>query len=404
MTRRRAIMILPQLKDCGGDLSKKWFVEYSCRNPHTDQMKRFRHYEGFSELRTARERYAYAEKRIQELTEKLKRGETPFAKKKVIYEDELVYSHVARTYGKQRESVVNIRTYLSEFLALKQAEVIPHTFKTYQSKLRIFCTWLEQKKLSKVHVSCINQEHICSFFRFIAETNNISRCTVSKYEQILRSFFNYLMKTKKIIDRSPVYDIPRVGEHKDEAPYPIPDYDREVLREYISRKDPQLWLVCMMEYYCAIRPGEELRNLKIQDINFEDRIITIRKDISKNRQTETVDIPRQLLEYMVNVHQLNSYDESAYVFSVNGVPGDKVLGKNNFKNRFVRYRKELGLSDRYKLYSFKHTGGVKLKMSGATSWDLQRHFRHKSIDTTEKYIRRNIGQRSEKIREDFPDI
>lgn len=81
-----------------------------------------------------------------------------------------------------------------------------------------------------------------------------------------------------------------------------------------------------------------------------------------------------------------------------------MLGKNNFRFRFDKIRDRLNVSNQYKLYSFKHTGGVKLVNEGIDTWELQRHFRHKSIDTTERYIRRNFAVKSDKIRNDFPDI
>ena len=40
--KRKKIVILPKLNDAGGDLSKKWFIYYSVRDPRTDKMKRFR--------------------------------------------------------------------------------------------------------------------------------------------------------------------------------------------------------------------------------------------------------------------------------------------------------------------------------------------------------------------------
>ena len=40
--KRKKIVILPKLNDAGGDLSKKWFVYYSVRDPRPDKMKRFR--------------------------------------------------------------------------------------------------------------------------------------------------------------------------------------------------------------------------------------------------------------------------------------------------------------------------------------------------------------------------
>lgn len=50
MARRKKIVILPHLCDAGGDINKKWWVEYSMRDPRTDEMKRFRNYASFSNI------------------------------------------------------------------------------------------------------------------------------------------------------------------------------------------------------------------------------------------------------------------------------------------------------------------------------------------------------------------
>ncbi len=406
MARKKSIIIMPRLNDVGGNLSKPWFVEYSCRNPHTDVMKRFRIYDGFKELTTIKERYEYADSLIAEIRSKLEKGITPFTdeERTVVYEDELMYHNAARIWGRQKSSVVTIRTHLSEFLKLKEVEVIHHTYQTYMSKLRIFCMYMEKMKLDQIHVSLISNEHICDFVRYLVADNELSRRSILKYKQILFNFFQYLLKNKKVIDRNPVEDLPNVGVRKDCAPHPIPDNIRKILKNEISKCDPQLWLVCQIQFYSAIRPGEEIRLMKIGDINFDSQTITIRKDIAKNRETETVDIPKQLYKEFVEVYQLHLYPTEYYVFGTDGEPGATHLGKNSFRFRFDKIRDRLGISSKYKLYSFKHTGASKLKEKGISTWELQRHLRHKSISTTENYIRRTIGIRSETIKNEFPDI
>jgi Site-specific recombinase XerD len=403
MARKKAIIIMPRLHDSDGDMSKKWFVEYSCRNPRTEEMKRFRVYEGLQHA-TPEERYASADKIIEELSEMLINGKSPFSNEKVIYEDDLMYDHAARMYGRQKKDVVNIRTYMNEFLVLKKKEVIHHSYQTYKSKLRIFIMYLESKGLQDVHVSFITQEIISNFVCFIAENNHVSRRTVLKYQQILKNFFNYLIDSKKILIRNPVFGMPVVGEIKDEAAVPIPDHDREVFKLYMQNHDPQLWLVCMMEFYCALRPHEELRNLLISDLNWDSQTITIRNSRAKNRKTQTVDIPHQLYEDMINVYHLDEYPPEYYVFSRNGLPGTNLLGKNYFKNHFAAIRNALGLPSYYKLYGFKHTGACKLADFGVSTYELQRHMRHVSISTTEAYINKRIGVKSDTIRNNFPDI
>lgn len=402
MGRKKVIITLPHLVDAGGNIEKEWFVEYSCRNPQTNKLKRFREYTGFSKLKTTKERYMLADRVINGIKEKLASGWTPFELKKITYEDELLQQHIADRWGRERESVVTLRAHLSEFLKMKKATVIPHSYQTYCSKLRIFAEWAERQELATIHLSCITQEHIYDFIRYMVEQNNISRRTVQKYKQIIHGFFDYMMKAKKMLTSNPVHDIPDIGIIKDEAPRPIPDQERSVLISYMKENDPQLWFVCQLEYYCAIRPNE-CRQLRICDIDLDNHAIRVPKDISKNSLTESVNIPNQLYSHIIQLG-IDQLDREYYLFSSNGQPGIKMLGKNNFRFRFDRIRNRLGLSADYKLYSFKHTGGVKLVNAGVDTWELQRHFRHKSIDTTEKYIRRNFAIKSDKIKNNFPDM
>lgn len=402
MARKKAVFIQPKLKDCGGDLTKKWYVEYSLRDPQTGEMKRFRHYEGFAELATESARRAHAENVISTIKNKLNNGEDPFTENHVTYQDELMYQAIANRWGNDTRGAVSIRVYISEFLQLKKGELAHSSYQTYCSKLRIFCEWVETGYLANKNVRVISEEHIHKFFYYITETGHVSRRTVLKYKQLLHTFFDYLLR-KRLVVANPVINIPNLGEKRDEAASPIPDKVRTILTDYMREHDPQLLLVCQLEYYCAIRPKECLY-LQIRDINLEAASITVRQDISKNGLTETVNMPRQLYESLDDLLKIGNYPEDWYLFSRDGQPGKYRLGKNTFRYRFDRIRDKLGLSKRYKLYSFKHTGGVKLVDAGVNTWEIQKHFRHKSITTTERYLQKRFGVKSSLIKEDFPDM
>lgn len=146
-----------------------------------------------------------------------------------------------------------------------------------------------------------------------------------KYKQLLHTFFDYLLH-KKLVVANPVTNIPNLGEKRDEAASPIPDKIRNILIDYMREHDPQLLLLCQLEYYCAIRPKECLY-LQIRDINLETASITIRQDISKNGLTETVNMPRQLYEALDDLLKIGNYPEDWYLFSRDGQPGKYKLGK-----------------------------------------------------------------------------
>jgi integrase len=402
MTRKKKLLILPKLNDHGGDLNKSWYVEYSVRDPRTGEMHRERVKEGFSKITTKAARYAHAEQLMADIREKIASGNLPFLPQKETYHDELLYAQTARRWGAERTDVRSIHYYLSEFIAMKKKSIREHSVSRYASYLRVFGEWAGRNDLEKKHISFVTRDDILRFITFIADEQHASEGTVKKYERMLHMLFAWLCKIR-VVDRNPVEDIPRMGAEVDNAAVPIPDHDREVLRLYMQEKDPQLWLVCLMEYYCAIRPGE-IRELRVGDVSLESGTIRVPGNVSKNRRSETIDIPEQLLKVLQEEWELAKYPPEWYIFSRDGMPGTQMVGRGRFRTRFLKIIKELGMPTRYRLYSFKHTGAVKLVDAGVGIWELQQHFRHTSITTTEQYIRKRIGQRSEMIRKHFPDI
>jgi len=403
MARRKKDVVWPHLNDAGGDLNKLWYVEYSLRNFRIDKMQRFRHYEGFKELKTAEERVLYAQKLIKDYTGKIKSGKIKF-EETVEYEDMLVYgggSSFLKTKKAVKESIV---IHVSEFIQWKKTEIAQKTLETYRSKLRLFVDFLESKKLADKPVTQITNQVIVEFLKINSEQKHLSRKTIEKYQQILYSFFSWIINNQKIQLVNPVMNIPRIGVIKDESPAAIPRDIRAKLYENIKNKDPQLWMAVCFIYYSAIRPGTELRLMKIKNINFDLKTIVINNYLAKNRRTEIVDIPDQLFHLISEVWKLQTYDSDMYIFGKNGQPDTMPLGKNAMRLRFNKFRDELKLSADIKYYSWKHSGAQELAEVGASTYELQRHLRHRDLTTTESYLRKRIGQRSSMIKHSFPSI
>ena len=76
---------------------------------------------------------------------------------------------------------------------------------------------------------------------------------------------------------------------------PYQKHEIEILKNYISVHDPQLWLFIQFIIYCLIRPNSELRLLQIHHIDFENSIILIPADIAKNKKSQWVTIPKVLM-------------------------------------------------------------------------------------------------------------
>ena len=393
MGRKQTIIVYPHLNDCKGDLTKQWYVEYKWRIPGEADMRKERSYEGMGIGVSAENRYKAAKKIIKEKTAWLKSGDYLKGNERKVYADELLYRNEAKMYGQVREQVVTSRTNLSEFLLFIKEKVNKKSYENYVSKMRIFNSWLEQNKLNELSLKNINRNHIINFSIYLSSQQKLSKLTIKKYIQIIHSFFDFEL-SKGTIPYNPADKIPALGAVVDFAAVPFQRDERARLKEAIEHKDPQLWLACEIQYYCAIRPGTELRLMKIGWIDFDRKKFRIPSPKAKNSTVELVDIPEFLFEKLSHLKQ---YNPDLYIFGKFGSPNTEAVGKNTLRNRFNRYREEIGISPDRKFYSWKHTGAIQLLDNGVQPHDLQGHLRHKSFATTEIYIKKRAGNLENKV-------
>lgn len=399
MARRKSIMILPELKDRNGDLSKEWFVEYSVRNPKTEVMERFRISKGINHFVTIAERRKAAAVIVADLSQKLKNGWTPFTDDQNVYSDTLVYDAVAKNYGRAKKANRNVRFVASKFIAFKEGKVAEKSFNTYKSKLRLFVSWCENKRMGDVDISFIKNEQVKQFFDFVISDRNLDKMTVKKYRQIMFAFFAFA-ETKYGI-KNPVHGIELPVKKVDNAARPILKHDLVTLLDAIEPNDPQLYLAMMIQYYTAIRPGNEMQNLKIKDIDFYNNQAVV-SAVTAKKERRIASIPKQLIDIMIEKYLLHRFNPEFYVFGRARVPGPEKIGQNTLRNRFNLYRDKLNLPTHYKYYSLKHTAAGKLLESGRTIVEVKDWCGHKRIEHTEHYIKRHFGIKNSEIINNFP--
>ena len=381
---------------------KGWYIYFSVRDHRTGKMHPKKIERGFKGCKTKSEKYALANKLIEEYTLKLKQGWVPWHDPESIYEDEINYQFENQKYSSKRKSRNTIRRLLSNFLTERKLSLKKKSYQTYQSKFRIFNQFLERKQYIDFDISAINNKIIIEFFTELIKIRELDRRSVNNYKIILSAFFNHLLE-QKLIYKSPIFNIPKAHKIKDNAPLPILPVDLQTLLSEIKKRDSQLYLACLMQYYCAIRPGNELRTLQIKHLNLWAGIIMISGVNGKMRE-RTINIPDQFLKVLISDYKLQNYNKEYFIFGNERKPGEKPVGNNNLRVRFNTIRDELGLNKDYKFYSMKHTGaGFLLDVPGITIKDLQEHLGHTNINSTYHYIKKYRGMTSEKIKHSFPN-
>ncbi|MDR3093128.1 MAG: phage integrase SAM-like domain-containing protein, partial [Bacteroidales bacterium] len=349
--RRKKIFVRPHLNNRTGDVKKRWYVELAQRNPKNNEMCRVR-FEYLEDIKinihqTAGERNEAAQKIIARLNAKIDSGWSIFEDtEKYIYEDQLQYSHAASVYkeklSENNSYPVLIGKYINEFVSDLKAE----TNTTYTSRYRIFGLWLRSRNMYDLDITAITNEIIIAFFTYLKTDKaqggrGMAARTYRSYADLLRAFFDDLVK-KGLIEKSPIFNLPRNRTVKDMGAERIHEDDLTMLMKTLDERDPQLAMACRFEYYCGLRPGYEVRLLRVGDIDFRRGLSKVRiiLDNAKTTRRRKVAIPDVFLDYLL-AQGIDTYADDWYIFSKHGKPGTIRLGKNNFRYRFIKFRDEL---------------------------------------------------------------
>lgn len=356
---------LCRVANSNGNLKKPWYVEYYIFSETQNKLIRKRH---VLAQKTAKERYAQA-KIFSDHVNKL-----------------LLSGHTIQKLPKQKNTELSPDSTIIEaielFITYKQKTTKLRTFQSYTSDIRNFTTYLTENNL---------QETTIQKFTPAIATKYIDDLSIKGYSNRRRNnlkatisgIFNFLIK-RKIIDNNPFEGITRLNVvTKKHAAYQK-NLITEIKNYCLNNNEEQLWLFISFIYYAAIRPGEELRRLRISDI--KEKTILIDGKTAKNNRSQHIMIPEPL-QKIINQQNLRTYPQNYYVFSYNG-PGTTLIGKHYFYDKHVEVLKKLKLQGQnYDLYSWKHTGVIALFQATQNIELIRQHCRHSDLATTQKYLR-----------------
>jgi integrase len=124
--------------------------------------------------------------------------------------------------------------------------------------------------------------HAKDFLHYVKTDLQRHNTTRNQYRVNLKHLFA-LLKEREVIEKNPfdkTKKLPTVKTSKK----PYNKQQQSLLKDYISSANCELWLAVQFIYYCFIRPNE-LRQLKLEDIDLEQGKIFVRGEIAKNKKT-----------------------------------------------------------------------------------------------------------------------
>jgi integrase len=160
------------------------------------------------------------------------------------------------------------------------------------------------------------------------------------------------------------------------------------LEPVLKKEFPELFLFTRFIYYTFSRV-QELKELRIRDINLRARTITLKDEFTKTEKTLVKPIVSPLLDLILESKILNNPGHY-YVFGKGLKPGPDRCPVNFATNEHKKILESTGIyrANETTLYGWKHTGNINAYLAGMDIKVIQIINGHASLETTEIYLRK----------------
>ncbi len=381
--KNRGLYSIPKIYDANGDLSKRWYVYFSFRNPKTGKMERQTPvYLGVNKLKKLSDRRE-AIKVLRDALEKALANGT-------INPYENTYSEI---------KIINIAQAVELALKNAQATMRESSFKDYKSRINKFEKWLDNNGFSGRSVQAITKKTVLIFLNDVLEKTSAKNRNNTRSN--LSIFFKYLEDNEYIAENF-VSKIP-VLNAKPERNKTYTQTQESQIFNYLEKNDKLLLLMIKFVSYNFLRPIEVCR-LQIKNIDFEGKKLVVD---AKNKLQKTKIIPEILFQ---EIQYLKGSNSEFYLFAPEGVNHWNTTETNKrdyWSKRFKKVKDVFGLGKDYGLYSFRHTFITKLYRElrkELTPFEVKSRLMlitgHTTITALEKYLRDIDAE----LPEDYSDL
>lgn len=256
------------------------------------------------------------------------------------------------------------------------------------SMVNIFTEFIRKKEWENLPIGEFDKKKAQSFLDYGLLDRKIGARTYNNYIERMRALFTEL-KIRDYIGHNPFSGLKKRKETGKER-RAFSEYERDLIAATVEEKDKWLMLAVLLQYHCFIRPIE-LRRLRFDMFDFEEGVIRLKGDITKNRNNDIVTIPDVLMPWLLEF-DFSQWNQRWLIFGENVQPHPyKCCGHNTLNYRHGRILKNLqqkGLLSDIKgltFYSWKDTGAMDLFKAKVNILEIMRQIRHQDLSTTQKY-------------------
>lgn len=379
----------PKIYDADGDLTKRWYVYFSFRNPTTGLLTKQTPIYGIANtFKTKAERYEILNAYRKSLLALLEKGMSPYENNDLDTQNNLVTTTQLQKEETSFANEVTVKEAFELALKIKQSVLSKTSFPGFSSNIKRFEKWLETNNVSgDKSVFAITKKVVITYLNEVLEntsprTRNNTRVDLSSLFQVLEdneiikeNFIKKINVLKATPERNKTYSNTLQTD----------------IYNYMEQNDKILLLFVKFISYNYLRPIEVCR-LKVGDIDLKDRKLYVK---AKNSPVKTKIIPEILINDLPDLSKMNKNHSLFTPFAIGGEWETSETDKRDyFSKRFKKVKDHFKLGTEYGLYSFRHTFITKLYNEFAkqmTPFEAKSKLMlitgHNTMDALEKYLR-----------------
>lgn len=272
---------------------------------------------------------------------------------------------------------------LDDFLIAKKTEGLSNeTLRKYKNVLLDFGTGI-QKQVATVTAIDIR--------RWLNTNSEIKLSTVRYYISVLRSFFNYLNNEDIIfVDPTRKIKMPKLPQR---IPKALSLDELEILREGCKTLREQ---AILETYYATGGRLNEIRNINVSDINWEEKTILV---IGKGGKERPLFINSRA-GYILKKYLASRTDDAEALFITEKGPVRR-LSKRSIQLIFQKVSSRVSLTKKVHPHIMRHSMATTMVDHGANLEDVQNILGHSSPNTTQIYAQVNIKRRKDAYHRTF---
>lgn len=345
---------------------KVWYISYYVKHPQSGELrlKRMK----VNRIKPIMERRKFAKQLVHDINLKLANGWNPF---------------IEQEAPKAHHKLFEV---FDHFLRDKK-DLRPDTLRSYRNDLKILKEWIQENNKRDMYAILFDHHMAVRLMDDLYQTRNIGSRRYNNYLVFYRLLFNWMI-AHLYVKTNPFEGIKKKQEAPKKRVMDINYKTRLRIKKYLLSHHPRYYLMVLFAYHCLLRP-KEIVEIRIGDIDLKKQTITVRAEVSKNKQERVAAIPDVMIEFVKNsIKDLQIARHKWYLFSNDDFkPGNKRANRRDLNRYWEGMRTKLKLDKYLQFYSLRDAGIIQMLKDGRDPKEVMEQADHSSIAVTNVYVK-----------------